>query len=83
MSICKLLHLCRGPVSQLAGEGARATQSLQKHRPVFHSFDDADGASPAHNPVTFDPSGNLFFATYYGGLHVGYDGHGVVHEIAP
>jgi uncharacterized repeat protein (TIGR03803 family) len=50
---------------------------------VFHSFNYADGANPADNPVTFDASGNLFIATYYGGLHVGYDGYGVVLEIAP
>jgi hypothetical protein len=50
---------------------------------VFHSFNYADGASPADNPVTFDASGNLFIATYSGGLHAGYDGYGVVLEIAP
>jgi uncharacterized repeat protein (TIGR03803 family) len=50
---------------------------------VFHNFNFVDGASPAGNPVTFDASGNLFIATYYGGLNVGYDGYGVVLEIAP
>jgi hypothetical protein len=47
---------------------------------VFHSFNFANGANPADNPVTFDASGNLFVATSGGGLHASY---GVVLEIAP
>lgn len=50
---------------------------------VFFSFNYHDGASPADNPVTFDAAGNLFVATVYGGLHEGYDGYGVVVELAP
>jgi len=50
---------------------------------VFLSFDYTDGANPANNPVTFDPSGDLFVATGAGGRHAGYDGYGVVLEIAP
>ena len=50
---------------------------------VFFSFSYHDGASPADNPVTFDAAGNLFVATVYGGLHEGYDGYGVVLELAP
>lgn len=49
---------------------------------VFHSFTFADGAAPSGNPVTFDLSGNLYVATYYGGLNVGYDGDGVAIAIA-
>jgi hypothetical protein len=47
---------------------------------VFHSFNFADGANPADNPITFDASGNLFVATNGGGLRQSY---GVVLEIAP
>ena len=79
----QIVALVQGTCLTTRGRGRPRHAVPPEHRPVFHSFDDADGASPAHNPVTFDPSGNLFFATYYGGLHVGYDGHGVVHEIAP
>jgi uncharacterized repeat protein (TIGR03803 family) len=50
---------------------------------VFFSFNYRDGASPVDNPVTFDAAGNLFVATFYGGLHGGYDGNGVVLELAP
>jgi uncharacterized repeat protein (TIGR03803 family) len=50
---------------------------------VFFSFNYRDGASPANNPVTLDGAGNLFIATFYGGLHVGYDGYGVVLELVP
>jgi uncharacterized repeat protein (TIGR03803 family) len=50
---------------------------------VFFSFNYHDGASPADNPVTFDAAGNLFVGTVYGGVHEGYDGYGVVLELAP
>jgi uncharacterized repeat protein (TIGR03803 family) len=50
---------------------------------VFHSFSYRDGAAPANNPVTFNASGDLFIATSSGGLREGYDGYGVVLELAP
>lgn len=50
---------------------------------VFHSFSYRDGAAPANNPVTFNSSGDLFIATSSGGLREGYDGYGVVLELAP
>jgi uncharacterized repeat protein (TIGR03803 family) len=69
------------------GEGIiyKLTQPSEGHwkETVFHSFNYADGANPADNPVTFDASGNIFVATAGGGLHEGYDGYGVVLEIAP